>query len=336
MKQRSLIPSFEKVELHSADLAAADVIDILNDELQEIKTLANPVVCDSKYLPFLAYAFKVDFWDDRLDIERKRALVQESIVLHSKKGTIWAIERILEVLEVKADTQEWFNHGWEPYYFRIKLEIEEEFPYLNQLKRLIDLYKNVRSAYDIEFDLFLDSSFYIKAVSITDIEVEQSFNLNKSTSLELNAANICDYDAFEDLYFKKDTSYSLTSANIIDIETKDEVFEVQRNTEVLVSPSVNTNIFFGFTGSDVMHLPIPPIEVEANMSQGVALILDMNFSEIESDVFHLDHHNHYEASTPIEVYINSFASFDFEATGINKKITTEARLNNLCFLNLEL
>lgn len=145
MQKQSLIPSFEKIELHSLDLTAEKAINFLNNEIQAFRTLANPLICDEKYLPFLAYAFKVDFWDERLSTTKKRALIKESILLHQKKGTLWAIERVLEILEVKAEIREWFQYGGEPYFFKIKLSIEQEFPHLNQLQKLIDVYKNVRS-----------------------------------------------------------------------------------------------------------------------------------------------------------------------------------------------
>ena len=61
MKTQSLIPSFEPDDLHSVSIAANDITTKIFDDLQEIKNLANPLLCDEKYLPFLAYAFKVDF-----------------------------------------------------------------------------------------------------------------------------------------------------------------------------------------------------------------------------------------------------------------------------------
>lgn len=86
MQKTSLIPLFEKAELHSIDLTAEKIIDNLNEEVQAFRTLANPLLCDEKYLPFLAYAYKVDFWDDNISVDKKRLLIKESILLHQKKG----------------------------------------------------------------------------------------------------------------------------------------------------------------------------------------------------------------------------------------------------------
>ena len=78
MFKRSLIPLFEANEIHSADLVASDIHSTLSDEIKSFKNLANPEFCDVKYLPFLAYAFKVDFWDEDLTDDDKRALIKQS------------------------------------------------------------------------------------------------------------------------------------------------------------------------------------------------------------------------------------------------------------------
>lgn len=98
MEQQSLIPSFESDGLRNLDLIAADVTDEISSNHKVIKNLANPLLCDEKYLPFLAYAFKVDFWDDELREEEKRELIKHSILLHQRKGTLWALEEVLDLV----------------------------------------------------------------------------------------------------------------------------------------------------------------------------------------------------------------------------------------------
>lgn len=98
MEQQSLIPSFEAEGLHKLDLVAAGITDELSEKHQVVKTLANPLICDEKFLPFLAYAFKVDFWDEELKESEKRDLIKHSILLHQRKGTLWAIEEVLELV----------------------------------------------------------------------------------------------------------------------------------------------------------------------------------------------------------------------------------------------
>jgi len=95
---QSLIPSFEDKKLHSSDLVAANVVDTLVGETEAFRTLANPLLCEEKYLPYLAYSYKVDFWNDFLSEDEKRKLIKASILLHQRKGTVWAIEEVLDLV----------------------------------------------------------------------------------------------------------------------------------------------------------------------------------------------------------------------------------------------
>ena len=148
MQEQSLIPSFEDTKLHSVDLVSNTEFSTLSSEIKAFKTLANPMLCDEKYLPFLAYAFKVDFWDEELDVKDKRELIKFSILLHQKKGTVWAIEQIFKALNINARVEEWFEYAGNPYYFKVELfvfdkPITEET--IVKLEKYINIFKNARS-----------------------------------------------------------------------------------------------------------------------------------------------------------------------------------------------
>lgn len=148
MRTLSLIPQFEDIKLHAVDNVAATLLNKFALELEEFKNLANPLFCDEKYLTFLAYAFKVDFWDEDLSVEEKRRLCQASLLLHRKKGTMWAMEQVFEALGITASIAEWFNYKGKPYHFKVDLDIQDkgidEFFYSN-LEQKINSFKNVRS-----------------------------------------------------------------------------------------------------------------------------------------------------------------------------------------------
>lgn len=151
MATQSLIPSFEDIKLHSSDEVAGGVVEALSNEIKVFETLANPDICEEKYLPFLAFAFKVDFWDESLSVEDKRALIKQSLALHRYKGTTWAIEKVFEALNIKAVVKEWFNYSGEPYHFKIDLSLEDKEitpQRANELTKYVGIYKNVRSVLD--------------------------------------------------------------------------------------------------------------------------------------------------------------------------------------------
>ncbi len=51
--------------------------------------------CPESLLPWLAWALSVDEWDERWSPSQKRAQVMNSIALHRKKGTPWAVKHSL-------------------------------------------------------------------------------------------------------------------------------------------------------------------------------------------------------------------------------------------------
>lgn len=337
MQKTSLIPLFEKAELHSIDLTAEKIIDNLNEEVQAFRTLANPLLCDEKYLPFLAYAYKVDFWDDNISVDKKRLLIKESILLHQKKGTLWALERVLEILEVKADISEWFNYGGDPYYFKIKLSIEQEFPHLNQLQKIIDVYKNVRSLFEIDFDLFLQVPFNVKAGTNTRIEITQDILFNKEIVNSLTFGANYDYEPFEIIHIVKEAQPSVAASSIADVEFETKGFNVNRQTEINNHAGLIANLHFGEIDSDVMHLPIPPIELKQKITFGSSVILNINFNkDINRDIFNLDYHIDYGAETSFNFISSSNTQLDFLNEGLNSTIKTITNINNICLLNLNI
>lgn len=334
MQQISLIPSFEKVELHSSDLVAKDVISSVSQEIQQIKTLANPLTCDSKYLPFLAYAFKVDFWDDRLDIEAKRALIQESILLHKRKGTLWAIERVLEILNVKANVFEWYKYGGEPYYFKVKLELQQQFPNINQLAKLIDVYKNVRSKYEIDFDLFLNTFFSLRTGTNTSIDISESLKFEFNSIINTNFGSNFNYDPHDIFKVEKSFSFATTASSISDIEFEEKEFNVNRNTFIDPVVGLIARLDFGYTDSDVMHLPIPPIQLKTKIKNSAISIFDMNFSNIDDSLFHLTYMKEYIARSDVKSSFSSIFEIDLNNSGINLEVNVETSFDNTIKTNL--
>ena len=148
-KPTSLLPKSYETELHALDLANAKWIEGIRLEAQKIQTLANPMLCPIEYLPLLAEAFGVDFfWNTLLSEYEQRLLIQRSLLLHSKKGTKWAITQLIDVLSISTEITEWFEYDGEPYHFKVKFysqkkEITQELRDI--LFKIVDEYKNVRS-----------------------------------------------------------------------------------------------------------------------------------------------------------------------------------------------
>lgn len=141
-KQNSLLPSNSTKEERALSLAASFGDNILPED---IKLLLDPYHIQEHFLPFLAWAFHVDFWDDSLPESAKRDLVANAWEWHRKKGTRYAIRRSLETLGFSnVDITEWFDAGTIPHTFKISLYPMNE-TLARTAQRCIHEYKPARS-----------------------------------------------------------------------------------------------------------------------------------------------------------------------------------------------
>ncbi|NLU09452.1 MAG: phage tail protein I [Tepidanaerobacter acetatoxydans] len=117
-------------------------------------------ITDEKLIDHLAYQFHVDFYDQYLDIDKKKKLVKNSIPHHRRKGTKWAIENLLTTLFDVSWLKEWFEYDGKPYMFKIHTRdlIDSEEKY-TKIIDAINTVKNTRSWLEkivIEHDRVMD------------------------------------------------------------------------------------------------------------------------------------------------------------------------------------
>lgn len=111
-------------------------------------------------LLYLADQFNVvesGWWGAVEDAQDRRELIKLSIALHRRKGTPWALRRLLESAGVRADIREWWQTGGEPYTFEIdvlasRVSSDPNVPYLGsamtaRMQQLINTVKPVRAHY---------------------------------------------------------------------------------------------------------------------------------------------------------------------------------------------
>jgi phage tail P2-like protein len=74
-----------------------------------LRLLWNPMLCPVEFLPYLAWAFSVDRWDSKWTEATKRAAIRASFYIHSHKGTIGALRRVVEPLGYLIEVLEWWQ-----------------------------------------------------------------------------------------------------------------------------------------------------------------------------------------------------------------------------------
>jgi phage tail P2-like protein len=155
-------------------------------------------------LPWLAWALSVDTWDSEWPESTKRALIANSVQIHKTKGTVSAIERVMNALGVAAELKEWFEFGGQPHTFRLTAWANANLvpdaeailsPVLYRtLKRSVDNVKPVRSHYDFrvgaQFGGELGIASHATTVSTTRILAEPELTVGFNATALSTAAQI--------------------------------------------------------------------------------------------------------------------------------------------------
>lgn len=122
---------------------------------------------DEDLIDILAYDFKVDWYDYTYPIDIKRQTFKDSIKVHRRLGTKFAVETALSAVYLGSKIQEWFEYGGEPYMFRIIIGVtayglteEQQAEVLNRVR----FYKNLRSHLEkISYEIKEDTKYYFLA-----------------------------------------------------------------------------------------------------------------------------------------------------------------------------
>lgn len=90
-----------------------------------LRRLWNPATCPVQLLPWLAWAFSVDRWDEKWPEETKRDVIRSAYFIHCHKGTIGAVRRVVEPLGYVINIIEWWENNEQPGTFRLDIGVLE-------------------------------------------------------------------------------------------------------------------------------------------------------------------------------------------------------------------
>jgi len=149
VKTKNLLPANLQGDKNiEAICSAIDKVFTLENDLSKLLVYLIDQVEESA-LPFLAWQFHVEGFDQAKSIEEKRNLIKNAIELHRHKGTPYAIKKVFQALNLDATLEEWFTYHGDEYKFKVlvKSVIQDEATYRRFIE-LINEYKNVRSWLD--------------------------------------------------------------------------------------------------------------------------------------------------------------------------------------------
>ncbi len=102
-------------------------------------------------IDILAFDMHVDWYDYTYPLSVKRDILKNSVKVHKKMGTKYAVETALRAVYENVSLSEWFEYGGKPYFFKIDIDISNiglpESAYADILYK-IQFYKNLRSHCD--------------------------------------------------------------------------------------------------------------------------------------------------------------------------------------------
>ncbi|HCB1364686.1 TPA: phage tail protein I [Klebsiella pneumoniae] len=106
-----------------------------------LRDLWNPWKCPAGFLPYLAWAFSVDGWDEGWSEREKRTVISESFQLHQHKGTIAAIRQVVVKMGYSFSIEEWWEVADPAGTFRLEVDVNDigiTSQMLDELTRLIN------------------------------------------------------------------------------------------------------------------------------------------------------------------------------------------------------
>lgn len=151
---RGLADELLGVSGHIRDVLIYSRIDELPEELVDI----------------LAYDMHVDWYDYGYPVEAKRNILRDSVKVHKKMGTKYAIEKALGGIYPYSEVEEWFDYEGEPHHFQVICDVTNQHitASYQQIVRAIKMYKRLSSWLDgvvyqssIKVDVGTHTDFFI-------------------------------------------------------------------------------------------------------------------------------------------------------------------------------
>ncbi|HBS7709830.1 TPA: phage tail protein I [Klebsiella pneumoniae] len=119
---------------------AAEACAVISDLSVPLRDLWNPWRCPVKFLPYLAWAFSVDRWEETWSETEKRQAVSDAFWIHQRKGTVATVRRVIETLGYSMTLQEWWEVADPAGTFRLEIDLNDigiTEPMIKELERII-------------------------------------------------------------------------------------------------------------------------------------------------------------------------------------------------------
>jgi len=148
--------------------ALAAVTERIENLPVDIRKLWNTQTCPVALLPVLAWTLSVDEWSDDWTEAQKRSVCTASAHIHAIKGSRRSVEQAVESIGAGISLKEWWEQSpeEEPHTFTVTVAggstVGNSITYQQQLHRLINNAKPLRSHYTLNIGAEFSSTLYLK------------------------------------------------------------------------------------------------------------------------------------------------------------------------------
>ena len=149
-----LVPEFMRDDEAVKGLAAA-VNKLIREPAQKVKTVRiwdQIDELDDAQLDELAYELDIDWYRSDLPLENKRAVIKISDLVHSRRGTKWAVEELIAAYISPGFIKEWYEDDYvnpKPYHFSVYTshrQVTDEI--IQEFRSIAKIAMSVRSRMD--------------------------------------------------------------------------------------------------------------------------------------------------------------------------------------------
>ena len=173
-RYQSLLPANSRPLEHALAGATAKLepIPVPFDTIWDVDTAPDSL------LPYLAYAWSVDEWNDNWTDDTKREVIKNSLWVHERKGTLGAVKRALAAMNYDASVIEWFQKSPRGKAGTFSVEVHPTTGIIAdsilQIRAVIDAVKRLSAHYDVFIGLTLPATIGAYAVPVVGVELTVS------------------------------------------------------------------------------------------------------------------------------------------------------------------
>lgn len=134
-------------------------------------------------LDLMAIEMNTQYYDQSMPRKMKERLIMQSLVWYMRAGTPSVLNEFLATVLGGGYIEEWMEYGGKPYHFRAYAKVDEDvvvpLGYVTEVKRQLNIYKNVRSWLE-DFFLILQTKVTETVDTDSRLEVFSEFYARKN------------------------------------------------------------------------------------------------------------------------------------------------------------